>query len=246
MPKGLREQVSFVADTFDPCDSDLSLCQFLLKKCDGIDAVAVLLDEDCKHEAEHIRNALFIGVVHFPDYMPSVQNFLSGILAKLLRNLGHLLFQLKDSTSFQSAILPLRNFISPELGALSLICEQQALEGEFSHNMLPPLRGLIARRGPKRRSKYPTRYFRDDRNMFFEYGHEEHSRFDTGGSHLISCQINGLFRFGKRLEESRHFNVTQGDADKSLFSVSFSNCHDEPHEVVRRTHVNMFSNDFHK
>jgi len=108
------------------------------------------------------------------------------------------------------------------------------------------IRQLVARRGPKVRSKYPHRYFKDDSGHHFRYGFEEHSRFETGGDHGIVCHLNGLFRFGRRLEEQRHFNVTDGTSDDDRITAVFENCHSQSVNIADRTHVNMFSNDFHK
>lgn len=248
MPKGLRGQVSFATCALNPDADNKPLDQFLLDQSGTTraDGVTVLLDHSFAHMADGIRSAVFLGIVNFGTYIPNVRNLLSATAAKLLRNFGHLLIQLRPSTSFHAAALPIRNFTAQELIELVNVCRDRTLESTFPHEIEPHLNGLVSRRGPKRRSNYPTQYFRDDKALFFQYGHEEHSRFETGGDHLVSCHMNGHFRFGKRLDDGRHFNVTQGDSDGVRINEKFRNCHDAAVTITNRSHVNMFSNDFHK
>lgn len=246
MPKGLQGRVTFEAAVYDPAITEEPIEDFLIKRSEHADAVALLLDLPLGHLAHDLHPAIFIGQIDFTSYVPNVQNLLSGHSARLLRNLGFLLSNLEDSTFFQAAILPLRNFHAEELRHLATLCRDSALEGEFGGRALVLLRQLVARRGPRVRSNYPDRYFKDDAGHHFKYGFEQHSRYESGGAHGVVCNLNGLFRFGKRLEEQRHFNVTDGDKDGDRISAVFENCHGQTVDVVDRTHVNMFTNDFHK
>lgn len=246
LPKALADQISFIPCVFNPNTEQVTLDEFLLEKLENSDAAAMLLDTRFSSLTKDYESALFVGPVDLSEYIENVQNVLTGTLSKLLRNLGHLLIELQDSTKFQAAALPLRNFMADELNELATACRLQTLEGNFPSQIQPPLNRLTARRGPKRRSSYPTRYFKDDREVYFQYGYEHHSRFETGKEHKNSCHINGLFRFGRRLESERHFNVTKGDSDSDRISEVFQNCHSQDISITNRSHVNMFSNDFHK
>ena len=246
LPKGLHGRVTFEAHVYSPREQKGSLAEFLLEESAGSDAVAVLLDAPLANNAAQLHPAIFVGQVDFTSYIANVQNALSGQAARLLRNLGLLLIELEDLTLFQAAILPLRNFDAEELRELAVLCRDCASEGAFGARASVLIRKLVNRRGPRLRSKYPDRYFKDDAGYHFKYGFEEHSRFETGADHGIVCQLNGIFRFGKRLEEQRHFNVTQGSNDDDPITAIFENCHNKRINIASRTHVNMFSNDFHK
>lgn len=246
LPRSLTGSVTFVSLVYDPTSADEKFDQFLIKEFQEADAVAVLLDSRYQHLVQEFRSALFVGVVDLSSYIENIQNALTGMLAKLLRNLGHLVVSLQDSARFQAAILPLRNFDAPVLHRLTQICRETSMESAFPNNFNYSLDQLVARRGPKRRSTFPQRYFKDDRLIFFMYGYEHHSQFETGGEHRDSCHINGLYRFGYRLEKERHFNVTSGESDDDRITKAFMNCHDQQINVVSQTHVNMFSNDFCK
>ncbi|WP_298236581.1 hypothetical protein [uncultured Azohydromonas sp.] len=246
LPKELRDKTTFVPTVFNPKKEALDLANFLLEQSASMDAVALLLDKRLAHAAQNLHSSIFIGHVDFTTHIPSVQNFLSGQAARLLRNLGFLLLELEEAVSFQAAILPIRNFDADELQELARLCHESTGEGDFIARSTGLIRQIVKRRGPRLRSKYPDRYFKDDAGRHFCYGFEEHSRFETGGEHDITCHLNGLFRFGKRLEDQRHFNVTAGDNDGERISVTFQNCHSRQVDITKRTHVNMFSNDFHK
>lgn len=246
LPKGIQGRVSFEPKIYNPGLEEKSLPDFLLEWSAGVDAVALFLDAPLAHEAEHLHPAIFIGQVDFTTYVPNLQNLLSSHAARLLRNLGLLLIDLEDATLFQAAILPLLNFDAAELRDLATLCRESTGQGDFHSRSSALIRQLVERRGPRVRSKYPDRYFKDDVEHHFRYGFEEHSRFETGGDHGVICHLNGLFRFGKRLEDQRHFNVTDGDNDGDRITAIFKNCHGQRMDIVNRTHVNMFSNDFHK
>lgn len=246
LPKGLQGRVTFEANVYDPRQNKESLADFLLNGSTGADAVAVLLDVPLADNTDQLHPAIFIGQVDFTTYIPNVQNALSGQAARVLRNLGFLLIELEDSTLFQASVLPLRNFAAAELKELAHLCRISTSDGAFGSRASALIRQLVNRRGPRLRSKYPDRYFKDDCGHYFRYGFEEHSRFETGGDHGTICHLNGLFRFGKRLEEQRHYNVTHGDNDGDRITAVFENCHNQRVNIVDRSHVNMFSNDFHK
>lgn len=246
LPGDLGEHATFDAKVFNPQIQGPALDDFFIKNLGEADAVAVLLDRRYENMASSFRTAFFFGAVDLSEYIENIQNTLSGVASKLLRNLGHLLVVLQDSTGFQAAALPLSNFQANELVELVDSCRTLALEGNFQREMKACVELLKRRRGPKRRSDYPGLYFKDDQEVHFQYGYEEHARYETGGTHLIACDLNGLFRFGRRLEVQRHYNVSRGPGDDDRITATFHNCHGVAVNIANRTHVNMFSNDFHK
>ena len=195
----------------------------------------------------NVRNAVFAAQVPRIAYLENVQNFLMGNFSILLGNYGRLMDLMQDATRYQAASLPIRNFDADELRALVEVCRSRSLERTFQNDLVPCFHRLLKLRGPKRRSSYPHVYFQDTRGRYFRYGHERHARYETGGEHNPACLINGSFRFGGRLDQERHFNVTIGDSDsRERINSNLLNCHDEAVDIKNRTHINMFSNDFHK
>jgi hypothetical protein len=97
------------------------------------------------------------------------------------------------------------------------------------------------RQRPKRESSYSTSYIVDDDQKHFEYGKERHAQPASGPPHQKLCALSGIFRFGKRYDSGRHFNVS---LSSGLIGGSFDDCHDAAVGITARTHINMFPNDF--
>ncbi|WP_322071928.1 hypothetical protein [Paraburkholderia bannensis] len=255
MPPAIADVVSLRPCTFDPDRAKgVTLDRFILQggryeetpDTLPVDGVVVLYDTLFSYTLKGVRNALFAAEVQI-GYLENVRNFLIGNFSILLGNYGLFLQMIQDGARLQAVSLPLRNFDAKELRALVDLCRTRTLEKTFQNEIVPQFNQLLKLRGPKRRSKYPNVYFKDECNRYFEFGHERHSRYETGGTHNLACLINGKFRFGGVLDQERHFNVTVGNSDaRELITCDLPNCHDEPVIVKGRTHINMFSNDFHK
>lgn len=213
----------------------------------GCEGVVVLYEEKFGFLLSRIRDSVFAASIPNINYIENIHNFLSGQISVLVGNFGVLCEAIASANKYQAAVLPLKNFHSRIFNELLVFCRQGALDRNFKNNLLPRLNRVMELRGPKRRSTYPHLYFKDEDLRYFKYGHEKHSRYETGGDHLPSCQINACFRFGRALEEERHFNVTVGDSDsRESISCQLPNCHGVTVSVKDRSHINMFSSDFHK
>ena len=70
------------------------------------------------------------------------------------------------------------------------------------------------------------------------------TRYPTLAAASILMQSEFLLSFGCRIDDKRHYNVSEGDGDKTRISGEFMDCHDDKHVVTGVTHINMFSNDF--
>ncbi|MCL4632823.1 hypothetical protein [Burkholderia sp.] len=255
MPPEIADMVSLRPCTFDPDRAKgVALDRFILQggayeetpDASPVDGVVVLYDMSLSYALKGVRNAIFAAEVQI-GYLENVRNFLIGNFSILLGNYGLFLQIVQDGTRLQAVSLPIRNFDAEELRALVDLFQTRTLEKTFQNEIVPKFNKLLKLRGPKRRSKYPNVYFKDERNRYFEFGHERHSRYETGEAHNLACLMNGKFRFGGVLDQERHFNVTVGNSDaRELITCDLPNCHDEPVIVKGRTHINMFSNDFHK
>lgn len=256
LPPAIAGKASLLARAFDPDKANgLAFEDFVLRGGEyggaanrlGVDGVIVLYEAPLRYLLDGVRDAVFAAEVPQIGYLENVRNFLAGKFSALLGNYGLLVEMLQNATKYQAASLPLRNFDADEFRKLLEICRTAALEKTFGNDIVPGLNRLLKLRGPKRRSSYPHVYFKDDSDRYFGYGHERHSRFETGEPHGTACMVNGQFRFGTPLDQERHFNVTVGDSDaRARISCILPNCHGETVVVKDRSHINMFSNDFHK
>lgn len=209
------------------------------------DGVVVLHSHDTVSDIADIRDGIFASSFNAHDFIENRGNFLVRSFGRLIRNLVALMETMHDKTRMEAAILPSHNFDSEVFRAFLRLCQDEAGTPDFTNRVSPVLTKVTRLRGPRRRSTYPTKYFRDDRSVHFQYGHELHSSFDTGGNHRPSCSIRGIFRFGVPLEQQRHFNVVSEEDGKPI-SGSYGNCHSANVAFAGRTHLNMFSNDFFK
>lgn len=101
-------------------------------------------------------------------------------------------------------------------------------------------------RKPKKRPHTSKKFYVDEKNFFFEYGKEDHSRHETDfdKGHNTNCNISARFRFGVKIDETKHFNVCKNDKENSCIEGIFESCHGHDVTIKRTTHINMFSNDY--
>jgi len=101
-------------------------------------------------------------------------------------------------------------------------------------------------RKPKKRPHTSKKFYVDEKKFFFEYGKEDHARheIDPTKGHDIICDISARFRFGVKIDETKHFNVCKHDRENSSIDGLFENCHGSDITIRRTTHINMFSNDY--
>lgn len=251
MPANLAKTVSFITVSYvSEVLNNSDFERFIEEEsCVGgilVNGIVVLYEEPYGVLVDRIRNAIFGAEIPIIGYAENIQNFLTARFLVLLKNFGVVTNLMSPATQYQAAALPLRNFNARELRAVVDICQTQALNAGFPNAIKNGISRLLRLRGPKRRSKYPHIYFIDENQRYFQYGHEKHSSYPTGGDHRLSCAINGQFRFGNALEPQRHYNVSMGNSDKKrLITCHLPNCHDVPVDTVSEEYINMFSNDFH-
>lgn len=208
------------------------------------DGVVVLFDNAAAQGFAGIRDGVFAGQID-ATYIEDRESFLIRSFGRLLTNFAVLIRTMSDKTRLEAAILPAKNFDSAVFKQFMQLCQTKTMEANFQDQVVPALTAVTKLRGPRRRSKYPTKYFKDERPSCYQYGPEKHSSFETGGEHTFECTLRGMFRFGVPLEAQRHFNVTAA-TENIRISGAFRTCHDSGLLVSDRTHLNMFSNDFVK
>lgn len=244
LPGRFKEGATFSAGVFNPSIDSRNTSEYLAYATRGMDAAMLLVDSSLTHTVAEVRNSFFTVVFDVPHEIENCQNFLGQRVSRPLRNFSFLIEEMQALDTEQVAILPLRNFAGNDLQELARICREEASTPTFSANVSTQIALIKDRKNPRRSSTYSTIYIIDDDGKYFHYGKERHARLGTGAPHVIACEINGNFRFGKRIDSGRHYNVSCGRGDNTSINGMFLDCHDSPREVKATTHLNMFSNDF--
>lgn len=241
----LKERAQIIVGSFNPsAQSGRSAQDYLDHATRSADAAILVVEDNCISALDAVRHAFFLAELTFPQRIENAQNFLGRPLGKLLQHFSAVCEAMDHADGEESAILPIRNFAAPEMEELARVCRSDALLPNFVNGFTEQMAALRKRRRPRKQSGRQTKYYVDDRDKHFVFGKEVHSSYETGPPHLLSCKINANFRFGKRINSTRHFNVSCGDGDNTQISGSFPNCHDEFTLARPVTHLNMFSNDY--
>lgn len=216
-------QSSYVPDGV-PSPDDLE--KFILTRARDADACLLIVDLELLHLAANIRNAAFIVCFDKAMIGSSLQNFFHQTTARAFKAFGQVLARFHKGEDGELLTLPLRNFRAVELAEIARLCREENLTLTFGDMIEKQLVGLRKRQRPRRRSSYKVIYAVDDLDRFFVYGKERHAKFETGGNHHPYCEVAGHLRFGKRIDFSRHFNVSETEGDVTTISGTFYDCHD--------------------
>lgn len=222
-----------------------SLATFLSRKVDdtSIDNILFLVDESYLHLLDGFNQSFFFYPFSMDDLgNRSHGNFIAQSMAKLLRAFSIVHNHMNDATGISLMGLPVRNFKSKELAEIAEICNQWYKINDFSSKLQTSLSHLKKRRRPAPRTgKKAPKFIIDDNENLFELGKEKHAQIETGAPHVFFCYASGHFRFGKRIDARKHYNVSKATG---RISGDFSDCHGEECVVKPTTHINMFSNDY--
>lgn len=238
----LEKTVSFEvkAFLFSGTKDESAFLTEVTKIYDVVDAIIVLLDKDVLYLDSMLGSSAFIR--KFDSCSGNIQNAFRRAVANAMKEFA-IVSRLFDDIKFQKILLlPLRNFLADELVSLKYLVENGG--EDFSKRVDALIARLRKRQTPKKISRSCTIYYKDDRNFYFEYGHEKHARPDSKmPPHLINCMLTAKFRFGRRYDSHRHFNVSC-ERKEEVVRASFHDCHGQSCEVGGRSHVNLFPNDF--
>jgi hypothetical protein len=245
--KGIRPEP--IIYTYNPRVIKKDFELFVKDKIKGRDAFLLLVDREQEQLVSRLRDSAFCYIFNC-DFSCSknTKNFLYQITALIIKKFGIILNKMEDATSVNLINLPLKNFAGEELVELACICRNGCNVQDFSEQIDYKITLLKKRRRPIPRpgkSKEKDIKVEDNNGCYFEYGYEKHARFETGSPHLTSCYISGHYRFGKKIDESKHYNVTKKDSDN--VSGNFLDCHGGGcmiNSSENVSHINMFSNDF--
>lgn len=251
IPKSIKDKLaklcSFKFDAFNPYQSkgQFNIDKHILESSRGYDYAACLIEQNHIGLCENLRVAI-LNATFDPNEESSgnPRNFLSTRLNKLFKSAIFTIEKMKITETEQAMRLPRRNFNAQELTDLCQVYRDSVLTGNFHNDAKALIAAIEKKRRPRRRSDYPTKYFIDDKDKHFVFGKEIHAILPTGEPHQAHCELNGNFRFGRRISIDHHFNVSQGEGDDTYVSGEFENCHDELITPEKgKTHLNMFTND---
>ena len=204
----------------------------------------IMIDQERANLAQDIRTAALVCEIDNARAAKNYQNFLHDRLSKLSKIIDYLARHFHDGADSPLLSLPLRNFKCLALDELTVQIAADPCNTQVSNCVDTSLQILRRRVRPRRKTSYKTKYAVDDQERFFVFGKEHHSLPATGAPHQDFCKLNALFRFGCRIDHTRHYNVSEGEGDKTTISGEFQDCHGEKHKIAGKTHINMFSNDF--
>jgi hypothetical protein len=244
--KGPGYPVNFKVSIYNPRKESISFEKFLLREAKTSEAVILLTENSHSNLVEPVENAVFAATFEVGnERIGNFKNFFGSYFSQLFRNFFVVKTLMGDAEKAQAMMLPLRNFNAPELREMARLSREESRNTNFILPMEALLAKIVKRRVPRKNSSYPQKkYFVDERKMHFIYGTENHAQFDTGKPHIAACEFNGHFRFGKRIDPNHHYNVSFGDGDKTNIAGDFPDCHGAVQQVTKRSHLNMFSNDF--
>lgn len=251
IPKSLRDHqrmkeigAEFSVTVYDPKVVAKPLAEYLLgdKKHQ---VIVLLLDTSLGDFANDVTCACFVADIEFTTHpKTNYKNYFAGKLSRLLKNLIIFLGIIGDGANEQVMLLPFRNFNARQLRDLRLVCRTETLSSEFANRVVSLVEALKNRRRPHRKSGYPDQHYVDDDEKLFQYGLERHAQLATGDPHTSVCTLRGNFRFGRRIDTDRHYNVTKESGRGTQIAGEFADCHDEVHAIPPTSHLNIFSNDY--
>ncbi len=252
IPKSLRDLpriksigLSLSIGFFDPSTAGRSLEAYVLDAAGSADMIALLVDDSIEAMAVPLAPACLVGRVYYDPGARSYDNFISGQLTKLIKNLAAVAELMASAGNQLPLLLPLRNFSAPELAQLQMVFRDEGMSGDLVRKVGDLVKELNRRKRPRKRATSAQTYLVDDDDKLFDYGKERHAQLATGAPHTSMCVLTGSFRFGWRIPTDRHYNVTKEVGALTKIGGHFADCHGALIHVPERTHLNMFSNDFH-
>lgn len=205
--------------------------------------VMILADQSLPGIVNYLGDIFIVNTFQPPAFGKNLPNALVSVLTRSLRCYKYLKTRFNDSKYHQILRLPLRNFLSPEIYRLRTLCHDMISNQNFGRSLDESLGKLRDLRRPKQLSSHPVHYLVDDDNKHFQLGHEFHARADTScPPHNVRCVYGNMFRFGRRFDGTRHFNVSHDRG--AVMAGNYPDCHDNLRPGLDASHLNMFSNDF--
>lgn len=221
--------------------------KYVLSRSQSVEFVIALLPEGLEKLAKNVRSAIIVDTYSEQSFADNLRNGIHQRVGRLIRLSNYIGSTFSDANDRTILSLPLRNFSSSDLLQISRTIHRTPLPPDVALSMEIGLKVLRSQVRRRKSSSYSTKYVVDAKSRFFVFGKEAHSRPESGKPHGHHCVLNSMFRFGIRIDNTRHFNVSEGEGDKTHVSGQFYDCHGNSVDLAQdpaRTHLNMFSNDF--
>jgi hypothetical protein len=247
IPRDLRikyPNISMVSLLAEGSTNLQSLSSYFTARAARVTGAIILCDNRLGPLVGPLGSSLFTVIIDHNFGGKNLHNYFGMILSKVIRAFATFAERFDNEKYRKLLILPLRNFHSHELKELHLLFRAGVrADGNFSNILDEILKRLRERQKPKVESSYSATYIVDDDHRYFEYGKEAHCRLETGcPPHGPLCAVTGVYRFGKRYDTDRHFNVSL--EREQQISGAFVDCHGVRAYRTPRSHLNMFPNDF--
>lgn len=239
-------EISVNSFDMEKFQSKEKLESMVLRRSKEATHIILMIDQDQTHWASNITaSAMVIGIDPSTNKNNNnYQNYFYSKLSKAIKTFNFLNTMFSNLSDSVLLSLPLRNFSGSDLESLKNQFECQDSISDIQSSFDKEMKKLRSRVRPRKKSRYKDKYAVDDRERFFVFGKEEHSLPDTGGDHSSYCEFNSHFRFGFKINQKRHYNVSEGEKDQTTISGNFIDCHGTIKYESGKTHLNMFSNDF--
>jgi hypothetical protein len=252
VPQQLRRDPCFTAKgstisvgIYDPNTNRDSLTNFVFERSKGMDLAALLIESDLNVALDDVAPAILVGTVVLK--YPTLRMSIEAAVNRTLRNLLHIHSFTKDEKMLEVLLLPKKNFIAEDLNDLLFLGKTAGSSDNFIAEVSGKLALLRKRRRPRRRAAVDPKkkYIVDNEQKLFDYGYEDHSKYETGAPHTKSCILAARYRLGAKIPlEYRHYNMTKEKGRETWITGEFPDCHHTP-KSVNQSHVNIFANDYH-
>lgn len=230
---------------YDPNVSKKNLTDFVFERSKGMDIAALVIDGNLNVPVDDVSPAILTGVVAL-NYV-SLRMSIEAAISRTLKNLLLIHEFTKDEKMLEVLLLPKRNFIAEDLNDLCLLAKTAGTSDDLIAQVTAKIALLRRRKRPRRRAVVDTKkkYIVDNDQKLFEYGYENHSKYETGAPHTKSCILAARYRLGAKIPfEYRHYNMTKERGSETWITGEFPDCH-HAQKRVDHSHVNVFTNDYH-
>lgn len=245
-PRFIVEGSTISIGTYNSSSSKETLSNFVFNRSKGMDVAVLLIEGDCPAaQLDDVSPAVLAGTVTL-NYA-SLRMSIEAALNRALRNVLHIHTFINDAKMLEVLLLPKRNFLANDLRDLLLLGQTDGASDDLIAQVSAKLALLRKRKRPRRRAVVDPKkkYIVDDDEKLFDYGYENHSKYETGTPHTQSCILAARYRLGAKIpHDYRHYNMTREKGSETWITGQFPDCH-HAQKSVDQSHVNIFANDYH-
>ena len=239
---------SIVGFLFQDEKAEEQLTSRILSFSERSDAIILVADGKKTMEAvAPLREALhcFQADFSFVHEEKTSENFLRAIISDAVSEFAKFTSFFNDHKYEKIFLLPTKIFRMEAWRKLVAISTKEISLDNSVDEIQGCIKSIRNKMSPKRLGDIRNRvqYFVDENDFFYAYGHERHARPETKTPpHSLTCGLNSRFRFGRRYDDERHFNVSV-ERPKSPIAGEFTTCHGQIDPHSSETHLNIFPNN---